>query len=271
MKKLGLLLLVSIASFIYVQAQVAIGVRAGGSLNRFAFPENFLETNTYSPKIGYLGGLALELPLGGRFAVQTEINYATRGSKFTEEFDENFFYDSAGVTRKAGIYKKRVIELSYLDIPLIFKYKFRGRPVGGHILVGLNFGTGLNGQEKLSLQDGDNNDLSPQKAKFIFQELETEPRDNGINMSNSKNPDQNVDYVSGNSGLITGAGLSLDTDLLKFNLDLRYFLGTSSLFNINEKKSVDNPFVWGQTDDFHIKNRSIQLSLTVFYPLGGGW
>jgi hypothetical protein len=270
MKKLGLLLLVFMASFIYVQAQVAIGIRAGGSLNRFAFPEGFLETNTYSPKIGYLGGLALEMPLGGRFAFQTEINYATRGSKFTEEFEENFLYDSAGVTRKAGIYKKRVIELSYLDIPLIFKYKFRGRPVGGHILVGLNFGTGLqNGQEKLSLQDGDNNDLSPQKAELIFQELETQKRDKDIRMS--KNPDQNVDYLSGNSGLITGAGLSLDTDLLKFNLDLRYFLGTSSLFNISEKKSADNPFVWGQTDEFHIKNRSIQLSLTVFYPLGGGW
>jgi hypothetical protein len=137
-------------------------------------------------------------------------------------------------------------------------------------MFGFNFGTGLGGKEKLTLQDANRQDFSFNKEKLILEELGAEKEDPILF---SKNADENVDYLPGNGGLITGGGLSLDTELLKFNLDLRYFLGTSSLFNSAEKNTDKNYFTWGYGPDegFDIKNRSIQISLTVLYPFGGGW
>lgn len=258
MKKLGLLLLVFIASFFYSQAQVAIGVRAGASLNRFAFPEKFKEIWTIDPQVGYLGGLVVELPIGARFALQTEFIYATRGSTYGN-------YDNpAEVFDNNKVYVKWKTDLNYLDIPLIFKYKFRGRPVGGHLLAGFNFGAGLGGKENPTIENSDGESFPIDVELDYLQRMGLEKEDVVLFGKNSRN-----DYLQGNSGLLVGAGLSLDTEIFKYNLDFRYFLGSSSIFNPNE----DDKYSWPYTsaEGFDIKNRSLQLSLTVLYPLGGGW
>lgn len=259
MKRCILFILLVVIS-ISAHAQISIGARVGGSMNRFAFPEMFKEIWTTSPKFSYLGGLAVEIPIGSRFALQTEVIYAKRGSNFgsfnkaTEIFDNN------------EVYVNWKTDLNYLDIPLLFKYKFRGRPVGGHLLAGLNFGTGLGGKENPGLENADGESFPIEQEIDYKDRMDLKQQDNVLFGKNSRN-----DYLQGNSGLIFGAGLSLDTEVLKYNLDFRYFIGTNSIFNPNE----DNKYSWADIYDsnagFDIWNRSLQLSITVFYPLGGGW
>lgn len=257
MKKCILFILLVVIS-ISAKAQLSIGVRAGGSMNRFAFPEKFDGVWTITPKFSYLGGLAVELPIGSRFALQTEVIYAKRGSNYGN------FNDAAETFDNNKVYVQWKTDLNYLDIPLLFKYKFRGRPVGGHLLAGLNFGTGLGGKENPGIENSDGESFPIELEIDYKKRMGLEAEDIVLFGKNSRN-----DYLQGNSGLVFGAGLSLDTEVLKYNLDFRYFLGTNSIFNPNE----DDKYSWAydSTDGFDIRNRSLQLSITVFYPLGGGW
>jgi len=268
MKKLIILSFFTFLICFQAQSQVSLGIRTGGSSNFFSLPEEITNL-TLKSLIGYHAGVVAEIPIGSRLAIQAEVVYTLRGSKIDLRYlSERKVLLKDDTVTYAVAYENRTTSLRYIDVPLLLKYKFRGRPIGGYILAGFNFGNGIGGQENLTILNADKQSFK--KETLLLKQLNLDKAD-PINFGPDSDP--NNDYLPNNNGWITGAGLSLDTDLLRFNLDLRYFLGASSIWNPNEKRSSLNYYTWTPSDpeNFFIKNRSFQLSLTVLYPLGGGW
>lgn len=185
MKKLFILITFVFFAGIITQAQdLRFGVKAGFGINTFSL-ENLSDGGT---RLGFQLGLLSEIGLENaglseRFALQPEILFTTKGGKYNANTTE---------------VKER---LSYIDIPVLFKYK----PLEA---VGLYAGPQLSiltkGKYKYDM-GGDNNTIDNRDAF------------------------KKVDY-----GLAVGTGIELNTIFIdiRYNLGLGNVLGSRLIHNV---------------------------------------
>ena len=123
------------AAFSSAQAQnVRIGLRAGANYSNLA--GNIQNQSTYNNKIGFLGGVMLNVPLlpDGFLSLQPEVLYSQKGfeNKPTE-------YSSVLGTQK----REGSVNYNYLDVPVLLKIKaaglvFEGGPQYSYLLSANN-------------------------------------------------------------------------------------------------------------------------------------
>ncbi|WP_290793382.1 porin family protein [Flavihumibacter sp. UBA7668] len=99
MKKVFLVFLCA-ATFNAAKAQIQFGVKAGANLSTFAGKD----IEDAKSVIGFNGGGLVRLPINENFKVQPEIVFSAQGSKGDGEFGEE------------------KINLSYINIPVMFQY-----------------------------------------------------------------------------------------------------------------------------------------------------
>ena len=110
--------LLATAAVSSAQAQnVRLGLRAGANYSNLA--GNIQNENTYNNKIGFLGGVMLNVPVlaDGLLSVQPEVLYSQKGfeNKPTE-------YSSVlGKQKREG-----QVNYNYLDVPVLLKFKASG-------------------------------------------------------------------------------------------------------------------------------------------------
>ena len=120
MKKTAFLVtaLVATAAISSAQAQdIRFGLRAGANYSNLS--GNIKNENTYNNKVGFLGGVMLNVPLlaDGLLSIQPEILYSQKGfeNKPTE------FSSVFGKQRREGN-----VNYNYIDVPLLLKFKALG-------------------------------------------------------------------------------------------------------------------------------------------------
>lgn len=136
-----LLILVSFSA----QAQIGFGVTAGASTSNFSG-----DVGDVDMKLGFLGGVFLDVPLGPTLALHPELLYMQKGAK-TQYYDGD-------MTQK----------LNYIEIPLLVKFKFSVplSPVTPFIFAGPSVGFFLNGTNSFEegILDGIENDIENVKT-----------------------------------------------------------------------------------------------------------
>lgn len=85
---------------------IAKGIKAGLGMYKFSGSDNDIEGASPDLKMGVAGGGFLTFALGPNFALQPEVLYVMKGSKYEEDP------------------YKLTFKFSYLDIPVLLKYRF---------------------------------------------------------------------------------------------------------------------------------------------------
>ncbi len=107
MKKIFLLIVVAVFSYINVQSQeLRLGVKGGVNFASIGAADNA----NFDPRVTFhIGGL-VEIPLAGKFAIQPELLYSSQGAKqgyYNIIFDSNI---------------KSITKLDYINVPIMGKY-----------------------------------------------------------------------------------------------------------------------------------------------------
>jgi opacity protein-like surface antigen len=105
MRKLILVMAVILISIttIQVQGQTAFGIKAGATSANLKFSGNGVNISADS-KIGFYGGLFVQIGVSENFAVQPELLYSLLGSKSSDQGDDE------------------KLNLSYVSVPVLAKY-----------------------------------------------------------------------------------------------------------------------------------------------------
>lgn len=210
MKKLSILLFVTMLLSFTTQAQITITPRVGATFSTIGFSdliEQELEFGDTKSAVGILGGVELGFGISDLFSIQTGLNYIQKGAKF----------GSDGTTA--------TLTTNYIELPILARVNFGSDKVKAYINAGPSFGLGLNGKSKvealgLSFED----DIS-------FGDGEDDTFENSIDL-----------------GLQFGAGIGYALGPGQIVLDLRYGLGLSNLFETpdgldrSDFKSTNNVF-----------------------------
>ncbi len=105
MKK-SIILLIAIAAFSGVKAQVQLGIKAGLNISSLSLSSGALgDGESKSSLTAFNGGLFASLPIAESLSVQPEINYSGQGTSLTGQGGE-----------------KGSLNYDYLNVPVLFKY-----------------------------------------------------------------------------------------------------------------------------------------------------
>ncbi|MFK8102712.1 MAG: porin family protein [Saprospiraceae bacterium] len=188
-----------------ITAQTAIGFRAGVNIaNVKAFGiSNAIPVNTQSI-FGPNLALVAEFGLGNNFALQTELNYLTRGFQVRESIDLDLFGANVPLGATA------ITKINYLDIPVLAKYKFGSEKLSAYLTAGPVLGYALNGRLET-------------RANFL---IDVPVYDTDINLSSD-----NINRFEFGASL--GAGVSFNTSAGNFFIDARYTQGFTQMDQIS--------------------------------------
>ena len=167
---------------------------------------------------GYMGfhiGGAVELPLSDNAKLETGLFYSVRGSKQEETISNSGIDASYSATTK----------ISYLDIPVNFKYKFGTGNINVFAKGGGYFGYALSGV------------VDAETSFTIFGQSQSQSLSSDLDFGGGDDEVAPMDY-----GLALGAGV----ELTKFTVGLTYNFGLADLSN---------------NSDFTTKNRFLMISL----------
>ena len=104
MKK-SIILLIAIAAFSGVKAQVQLGIKAGLNISSLSLSNDALGNGeSKSSLTAFNGGLFASLPIAESLSVQPEINYSGQGTNINEQGN------------------KGSLNYDYLNVPVLFKY-----------------------------------------------------------------------------------------------------------------------------------------------------
>ncbi|MCR9101817.1 MAG: PorT family protein [bacterium] len=165
-------------SLALAEAQIYVGPKIGGSLNRFSLRGDDV-ADFYSAKIrpGFTAGITADIPLFSGLSVQTEVLYSQSTYYLENPKVYNFFLGFEDVMildqngKPTGIIREDVAvgsqydapidiiqsnsyelywdesyQINSLDIPLLLKYEFIGSSFGYFIEAGPVISVGLNGE-----------------------------------------------------------------------------------------------------------------------------
>ncbi|SDE43119.1 Outer membrane protein beta-barrel domain-containing protein [Dyadobacter soli] len=148
MKKLTILiLLLAAAAVLPAQAQNSsffIGGGGGGNLSMYGFTSDYADRWTSSkPKPGLNGGVVFGMEFN-RMAIVTGANFIQKGSKAETD---NYRIEGNYV----GYVKGRE-NTSFIQIPLLFRFRILGEKFGLTASAGPSFNIGLSGNSRLELE-----------------------------------------------------------------------------------------------------------------------
>jgi len=260
MKKVNLILVFVLCAYLQSNAQFYLGIKAGLNFHNFGVSKEQKEYFRPSMKMGFQMGATAEIALSGRFGIQMEALYAQRGSKYSSNFelkdDQN---NSVIINAKEN--------LSYIEIPLLLKYNFRGREMGGYLLAGPQLGFAMKGKWS---------------GTFTSSKSDTPINDVTLKFGSTRSDN----YKKSSLGLAIGAGFFYELEVGKIVADVRYVLGLSNI--VANPTSVSGPSIVinqngdyiplapaaiaGNSDTNHITNNAVMISVGYAFPLGrGGW
>lgn len=165
-------------SLVLAEAQIYIGPKIGGSLNRFSLRGEDI-ADFYSAKIrpGFTAGITVDIPLISGLSVQSEILYSQSTYYLEDPRAYNFYLGNTDVeildqngqptgniikdaavgsqydapidineSKSYELYWDESYQINSLDIPLLLKYEFIGSSFGYFIEAGPVISVGLNGE-----------------------------------------------------------------------------------------------------------------------------
>lgn len=225
------------------ESSFSIGIKSGVNFSKFGVEySGSKEFFNVSNRLGFNFGVVADIPFGGsRFGIQPELSFSQRGA--TSEQD----VDVPGVLEKMKVKD----DLNYLDIPILFKYKFGGEDRGIALMLGPSFNFLLNAKSNFSGI------------------LETET------VALTTKPEIGSGSDDAFKGLDVSLGMGLNAYFKvgngKFFIDARYMLGLTNILNdgldvddFSDKNLYFMPILANE-----MKNRSLQLSVGYFFPIGG--
>ena len=205
MKTIGkVFALLAILSFTNtLTAQVSLGVKGGMNIARVKAPE-FINSVVEFKKVRNLTiGVVSELGLTENFALQSELNFTTKGFKLNEGLDLQLF----GFDVPLGV--TAVTEFTYLELPVLAKAKFGNERVEGYLYAGPTFGYALNGNITT-------------RAKIL---IEFDLFDTDLDLDN-------IGYNRFEIAGTIGGGVAFKSDNGKFFLDGRYNHGFTEVYDV---------------------------------------
>lgn len=221
--KLSFLLLSFLTLTTTAFSQIGIGVRAGINNSSWAFDVSDDEDlDLFESRSSIAFAIPIEISLTDKLAIQPELLYNQHGT----ELSISFF----------GISVSTEYVFSYLEIPVLLKYKLGSEKIGVGIMAGPSLSYALTGELK-------SNALGQSETIDLFEETD-------------------VDLLFNRSSINIHAGLSPYfniSDKLSVFLDGRYILGLSDISDEESDPAV-SPEDYGT-----IKNKAIQLSLGALY------
>jgi len=154
--KSALVILLTVA-FTDVHAQIKSGYIIGLNLSSMTLKTNGISSNPETQEGIHLGGF-IEIPLTGKFTFQPKLLFSAKGS--------NYKIDTVQYS----------LSPVYIEVPLIFAYKFGSDAVKISLFAGPYFACGIGGftmdsegaLKDISFGSGENNDLKPFDIGFNF-------------------------------------------------------------------------------------------------------
>ncbi|MCO6460549.1 MAG: outer membrane beta-barrel protein [Saprospiraceae bacterium] len=290
MKNIFLIILIAACSF-QSKAQVYLGAKLGLAPSLLSYQS--LSNHKSQPSwLNPVAGIMAEIPIVWGFSIQPEVQFVTRGSNLKayrtgdkakalikegdyfsdysldnlakEEDRDNGFADQTEQFKLPNLYENISVKLNYIEAHLMFKYEFMGGGNGLYIEVGPYYSMGISSKGKSTLVNADgkktsdtqlvNNDAS--LTENYTDLIKSYTSDYALNFKPFKGDKQNFTYKKSDMGLAFGAGLYKDLDMGRLYFDGRILWG---LKNINGKPNTSST----------IKSRSLQISVTYLFPLGG--
>lgn len=284
-------------------SQASVGLRIGGSLTNYRTTEKW-ENYSLKPLPGLNGQLSFELPLWGRLALQTELGYGQRGSRLKAESTANGHNIDFEVDQRdeSGQLQRLIVKgyadfeerIHYLDLPVLLKYRFRGRSLSAYLSVGVAYSQALNGKVKVDFElDETNSDLKGSSKpknefrKFLIEDLGFQ-YELPFNLGSRGKAVTNVNQPPNNFPRHTAAQLLYpfegspplgDRDNIYFNSDFSLLFGGGFSWPLGDfgYGVLDLRYMHGsralnfyRADAYDHFNRSLQLSAGLMFELGGG-
>lgn len=216
-------------------SQITYGLKAGVGLSNYGVSNNLKEVYTVDSRFVFHGGAMASYRFGGKFGVRAELLYAMKGSKYTNRETVQVM-DNQGNTH-TGQFKFEE-KLNYIDVPVLFQYRFRGRTVSPYVTLGPEFSFAMGGKF-----------FSRFDSPTFVQE--NDPVDLTFGSANADT------YKGFNFGLSFGGGAEIDLDGGALIIDLRYGLGLTNMVSSGLSSQK-------------ISNRLVSLSFGYMFS-GGGW
>ena len=160
-------LLLSILFVGSLQAQLKVGAKVGASMSRYGYSDDFSDYDAvFTP--GLTGGIMLEIPFGGRFALQPEVLFTQKGSVLRAN-ELNFLLTDSQTPWVDGFvfnnhirgYADFTEKLNYVEVPLLLKYKFRGSKISSYLAAGVVFSSAVGKARATVSYTADKNSSSP--------------------------------------------------------------------------------------------------------------
>lgn len=242
MLKATLLTAITFFAFAFaMQAQLSIGPKANLGISMFR--PNDVAGEFREGRIGfsYSGGVQIDWRFGN-LGIQPELLFTQRS--LNSEIQDVPWADVNG--NPVGLADiDTEIKVNSIDVPLLLKYYFRGKDMGGYVLAGpqINFNIGGTVTQDFFLNDQ-------------FQETGSGKTDLEVGSSRSDF------YKSSDFGFTVGGGVFINMMTGKLNLDLRYRLGTTEQFKDGD------PLLNSRAN---FKTADLMISAGYVFSLSGKW
>ena len=177
-------LLLSILFVGSLQAQLKVGAKVGASMSRYGYSDDFSDYDAvFTP--GLTGGIMLEIPFGGRFALQPEVLFTQKGSVLRAN-ELNFLLTNSQTPWVDGFTFDKYIrgyadfteKLNYVEVPLLLKYKFRGSKISSYLAAGVVFSSAVGKARATVSYTADKNSSSPDLDDLEAETVNQYLRDN---------------------------------------------------------------------------------------------
>ncbi len=144
MKKTFLVLITTLATIVYTQAQIRItgGIRGGMNVSNWkgetveSLSQLLDATNgvvSQESRIGFHAGGYASFQFGEHFAIEPGVQYSLKGANFQGRFDKISFFNKIPLIDRINAKVSAHVQSHYIEMPLLFKVY----PVAGlHIFAG---------------------------------------------------------------------------------------------------------------------------------------
>jgi hypothetical protein len=196
-------------------SQAFIGLRVGANVNKHAFDQEiykkFYDTG-FRP--GYTGGVVFLIENKEKYGLYTEFLYSQKG-KYVES--------------RANNYETHVADYQYIDIPVLFRVRFKQPKFNWYLMMGPEFNYWLGGNGAFEVYDPGRNEIT----KYEYE----------VNFGESSGSSQNLDVEEANRLQISfSVGTGLMWKLANANyisFDMRFSLGNTYIGGF-ESASIPN-------------------------------
>lgn len=244
MKKVYLTLLAGLFCLSTLHAQVSITPRLGVNFTKVVYGQDLDDAFTGLDEpfhVGLQAGLGADFMFTDNFSLYAELLYTQKGSKYEGTQTAN-----DPVLGQINVRQETDITFNFLELPLLARYKF-GDVTQFYLNAGPSVGYWLGGTWDSEIESNGETISIEEDIDFLDRDELT-----GIEGPNVL-VNEEVNRLE--IGASVGAGVLFGINSGKFNLDLRYTLGLTSIH-----EGVDDP-------DDSWKNNVLSVSIGYFFGL----